>query len=226
MTKTKNQNIGKSRTCWFTLILELIVVFIGVSAGFLFDNYREDRSDRKLEDKYLTSLYDNLLADSVEIHRMMDNNRNNIDISRRSVASMQSGTFSLDSALALFSIMATFNNLNLEDATYESMVNSGSLGLIRDYNLRVKMVKYYRSHDDVRYVENVLFDYITNFIIPYGMKNLDFLSGTFMEDFSPEEVVFRNIASAYYVLANQQMELVQVLDSLNTSLRNQLAAGL
>jgi hypothetical protein len=207
------------------LILELIAVFIGVSAGFFFDNFREDRSDRKLEDKYLTSLYDNLLADSLEIHRMMDNNRNNIDISRRSVASMQSGTFSLDSALALFSIMATFNNLNLEDATYESIVNSGNLGLISDYDLREKIVYYYRSHDNVRYVENLLSDYITDFIIPYGMKNLDFLTGTFMEEFSPEDVVFRNITSAYNVLVYQQMEIVQELDSMNTSLKNQLAAG-
>lgn len=225
MAKTTKNNKGKSRTGWFTLILELIVVFIGVSAGFLFDNFREDRSDRKLEDKYLASLYDDLLADSVEIHQMMNNNRNNLDISRRSVASMQSGSFSLDSALSLFSIMATFNSLNLEDATYESIVNSGNLGLIRDFDLREKIVYYYRSHDNVRYVQNILNDYITDFIIPYGMKNLDFLSGTFMEEFSPEDVVFRNIASAYNVLSNQQMEIVQVLDSLNTSLKKQLAAG-
>ncbi|MBE9518807.1 MAG: hypothetical protein IMY68_09560, partial [Bacteroidetes bacterium] len=41
--------IPKSKTSWLKLILELLVVFIGVSAGFLFDNFREEQSNRKLD---------------------------------------------------------------------------------------------------------------------------------------------------------------------------------
>lgn len=216
----------KAKKGWLWLSLELIVVFIGVTAGFLFDNFREDQADKKLESKYLESFYNNLVADSVEFQNMILNSQNNIEVSGRTVASMQAGTLTNDSALIVFSIMATYNNLNLEDATYESLVNSGNLGIIRDFKVRKKIVYYYGSHDDMRYVEEVYNDYITNYIVPFGSRNLDFISGEFIEEFSVNDIEFRNITSGYYVLVTQKMELVHTLDSLNSDLKNSLAAFL
>lgn len=216
----------RSKTSWLKLILELIVVFIGVSAGFLFDNYREDRSDRKLEGKYLESFYNDVLADSLEIHNMLLSSENNIEISGRTVRAMQAGTVTLDSALAVLGLMATYNSLNMENATYESVVNSGNLGLIRDFEIRAKIVYYYRSHEDMRYVEGVYNDYISNYILPYVSRKLDFISGQFVKDFSVEDIEFRNITSGYYVLARQKTEFVHTLDSLNNDLKIALAERL
>lgn len=208
----------KRKKGWLWLTLELIVVFIGVTAGFLFDNFREDQANRRLEQKYLESFYNNLRADSTEIQSMILNSRNNIDISGRTVASMQAGTLTNDSALISFSIMATYNNLNLENATYESVVNSGNLGILRDFEIQEKIVYYYGTHDDMRYVEEVYNDYITNYIVPFGSRNLDFITGKFIEQFSVNDIEFRNITSGYYVLVTQKIELVHTLDSLNRDL--------
>jgi hypothetical protein len=221
--KTKEKN-RESKTGWLRLTLELIVVFIGVSAGFLFDNFREEQSNRKLEDKYLESFYNNVRADSMEIQEMIQSNQNNIEISGRTVALMQAGTCTNDSALLVFGVMATFNNLNLEDATYESLVNSGNLGLIRDFGIREKIVYYYRSHEDMRYVDKVYNDYISSYILPYITKKLDFIAREFVEEFSVKDTEFRNITAGYYTLSNQKMEFVHTLDSLNTDLKYSLAA--
>jgi hypothetical protein len=226
MAKKNKADASKSKSGWLKLILELFVVFIGVSAGFLFDNYREDRSDRKLEEKYLESFYNDVLADSVEIQDMLLSSENNIDISGRTVEAMQRGTYTNDSALAVLGLMATYNNLNLENATYESVVNSGNLGLIGDFSIREQIVYYYRSHEDMRYVEAVHNDYISNYIIPYVSRKLDFISGTFVDEFSVDDIEFRNITSGYYVLIRQKTEFVHTLDSLNTELRKALASRL
>lgn len=224
MAKYSKAKNPKSKTSWLKLSLELIVVFIGVSAGFLFDNFREERSNSLLEDKYLESFYNNLLVDSVELQNMILSNQNNIYISGRTVALMQAGTCTNDSALLAFGVMATFTNLNMEDATYESVVNSGNLGLISDFGIREKIVYYYRSHEDMRYVESVYNDYISSYILPYLTRKLDFISGEFVEEFSANDIEFRNITAGYYTLSNQKMEIVQTLDSLNTDLKNSLAA--
>jgi len=223
--KTKEQN-QRSKTSWLKLILELIVVFIGVSAGFLFDSYREDRSNRKMENKYLESFYNDVLADSLEIQDMLLSSENNIDISGRTVSAMQAGTVTRDSALAVLGLMATYNKLNMENATYESVVNSGNLGLITDFEIREKIVYYYRSHEDMRYVEGVYNNYISNYILPYVSRKLDFISGQFVKDFSVDDIEFRNITSGYYVLARQKTEFVHTLDSLNKDLKNALDARL
>ena len=224
MAKNISEKSAKDKTGWLRLILELIVVFIGVSAGFLFDNFREDQSNIKLEDKYLESFYNNVVADSVEIQSMILNSQNNVDISGRSVASMQAGTITNDSALVVLSVMVTYNSLNLENATYESVVNSGNLGLIRDFEISEQIVYYYRSHEDMRYVEQVYNDYISNYIIPYVSKKLDFISGQFVKDFTVTDIEFRNITSGYYIISRQKMEFVHTLDSLNSDLKNSLAA--
>ena len=224
MAKNTKEKNPRSKTGWLRLTLELIVVFIGVSAGFLFDNFREEQSNRKLEYKYLESFYNNVVADSVEIQNMILNSQNNIDISGRTVASMQAGTITNDSALVVLSVMATYNSLNLENASYESVVNSGNLGLIRDFEISEQIVYYYRSHEDMRYVEQVYNDYISNYILPYISKKLDFISEQFVEDFTVNDIEFRNITSGYYVIATQKMELVHTLDSLNSNLRKSLTA--
>ena len=223
MAKNTKEKNPRSKTGWLRLTLELIVVFIGVSAGFLFDNFREEQSNRKLEYKYLESFYNNVMADSVEIQNMILNNQNNIDITARTVALMQAGTCTNDSALLALSVMVTFNNVNLEDATYESVVNSGNLGLIRDFEISEKIVYYYRSHEDMRYVDKIYSDYISMYILPYVTKKLDFISGEFVENFSVNDTEFRNITAGYYTISNQKMELVHTLDSLNSDLKNSLA---
>ena len=215
---------NKPKAGWLWLSLELIVVFIGVSAGFLFDNFREDRADKKLENKYLESFYNDVLADSLEIQEMLLSSENNIEVSGHTIQAMQTGTLTRDSALAVLGLMATYNNLNLENATYESVVNSGNLGLIRDFEIRGKIVYYYRSHEDMRYVEAIHNDYITNYILPYVSRKLDFISGQFVEDFSVDDIEFRNITSGYYTLIRQKTELVNTLDSLNTGLKEALAS--
>ena len=217
--KKKQVKRQGSKTGWLKLMLELLVVFIGVSAGFLFDSFREDRSDRALETQYLESLYNNVQADSAEIRLMIQSDQDNMDISRQAVSHMQEGTFTLDSATAIFGVMATFNFLNLEDASYLSIVNSGNLGLIRDFTLREKIVYYYRNYDDMRFVEQVYYDYVTNYILPYVTTNLDFLKGEFVNEFRVDDIEFRNMASGYYVLSSQKMEQVLLLDSLNNDLR-------
>jgi len=224
MAKNTKANNQRSKTGWLRLALELIAVFIGVTAGFLFDNFREEQSNRKLEEKYLESFYNNVLADSVEIRDMIQSSQNNIDISGRTVELMQAGTCTNDSALLVLAVMATFNNLNLEDATYESVVNSGNLGIIRDFEISEKIVYYYRSHEDMRYVEKVYNDYISSYILPYVTKKLDFIAGEFVEEFSVKDTEFRNITAGYYTISNQKMELVRTLDSLKMDLKISLTA--
>ena len=60
--------MSKNRTNKWHYTLELLVVFIGVTAGFILNNWRENAAEKKLEYKYLNSFY-----------RDVQNNENEID---------------------------------------------------------------------------------------------------------------------------------------------------
>ncbi len=218
MAKKKEKFMQSARSTWLKLSLELIAVFVGISAGFFMNNFQEDRRDRELEHKYLESFHKNLVADSIEIKKHIEEDQNNLDRSRRAAIAMTSTILPVDSARALLAVVATFNNLNMKDATYTSIVNSGNLGLIRDWSLREDLVNYYSYQQSIRDVEVVYNEYINTYVMPFLFKNLDLLSGEFAEDFRTDSREFKNMTTGYYILADQRMDMLMEVDSVNHAL--------
>jgi len=223
MANKKEKNSRGPKAGWLRLSLELIAVFVGITAGFFLNNYQESKKDQKQEHRYLDSFRNDLVADSLNIQEHILEEQNNLDISRRAVIAMRGSGLSRDSARALMQVMATFNNFNMEDATYESIVNSGSLGLIRNYDLREELVTYYRFRASIDDVEEVFNNYINDYVIPHLFDKIDLISGDMAEDFNPRGREFKNIAGGYYVLMDQKLELILSLDSLNQTLLSNLA---
>lgn len=223
MVKTKEKFIQSSRSTWLKLSLELIAVFVGISAGFLVNSYQEYKGERKLEQKYLENFQKNLVADSILIKRHITEDQNNLDISRRATYAMTREKLPVDSALKVLSVTATFNNLNIQNATYESIVNSGNLGLIRDWALREELVNYYHFQQTIYDVEEVYNNYVNAYVMPYLFRNVDLISGDLSEDFQTDSREFKNLTAGYYSLASQKMEVLMEIDSVNNALLSILA---
>ena len=223
MVKTKEKFIQSSRSSWLKLSLELIAVFVGISAGFLVNSYQEYKGERKLEQKYLENFQKNLVADSILIKRHITEDQNNLDISRRATYAMTREKLPVDSALKVLSVTATFNNLNIQNATYESIVNSGNLGLIRDWALREELVNYYHFQQTIYDVEEVYNNYVNAYVMPYLFRNVDLISGDLSEDFQTDSREFKNLTAGYYSLASQKMEVLMEIDSVNNALLSILA---
>lgn len=222
MAKT-NKGKKASSFGWLRLSLELIVVFVGITGGFLFDSYREDRSDRKLEKKYLESLHHNLVADSALLQEHIAEDQNNLDISKMAAYTMTQRELPRDSALKVLGVIATFNNLNMQDATYESIVNSGNLGLISDWVLREELINYYRYQQSIRDVEVVYNDFINSYVMPFLFTSVDLISGELAADFRSDSKEFKNLTAGYYSLSLQKMEVLLEIDSVNNALLSTLA---
>ena len=223
MAKTKEKFIQSSRSTWLKLTLELIAVFVGIMAGFFVNSYQENKAERELEQKYLESFHKNLLVDSAQINSQIAEDQNNLDISKRAAFSMSTGKLTRDSALIVLSVVATFNNLNMQDATYESIVNSGNLGLISDWELREGLVNYYRYQQTIRDVEKVYNDFIVAYVMPFLFESVDLISGKLAEEFRPDGREFKNLTAGYYSLADQKMEVLMEIDSVNNALISALS---
>ena len=190
---------------WLKLLLELLVVFAGVTAGFLLNNLREESVNREFEQIYLENLLINLSADSAEIVNHIEANTNNVEVTREAVHSFQDHGISNDQALEALSVMVTYNNISLQDATYQSIVGSGNLGIISDLEFRMQLIAYYQFLESVRNVETVHNDYITSYVLPFVMHNMDMTAGRLAEDFDLNGIEFRNLTGGYYVVESQKM---------------------
>ena len=207
---------------WLKLLLELLVVFAGVTVGFVLNNFREERVSRKSEQIYLENLLINLRADSAEIVNHIEANTNNVEVTREAVSSFRDQSINHDLALEALSVMVTYNDISLQDATYQSIVGSGNLSIIRDIEFRMQLVEYYQFLEQVRKVENVHNEYITSYVLPFVMQNMDMTAGSLSDQFDLGSIGFRNLTAGYYVLENQKMEMSTMLDSMNMQLKNKL----
>jgi hypothetical protein len=222
----KKKRKKRSGISWLKLLLELLVVFVGVTSGFLLNNYREERVSKEFENIYLENLLINLKADSAEIGGNIEANLNNVDVARLAVTSFRENKTTNDQALDVLSVMVTYNDISLQDASYQSIVGSGSLGLIGNIGLRMHLIEYYQFMDQVRSVEAVHNEYITSYVLPFVMKNMDMTGGRLIENFDLNSIEFRNLTGGYYVIENQKMEMSITLDSLNARLKERLTTQL
>lgn len=69
-------------------------------------------------------------------------------------------------------------------------------------------------------------EYITTYVLPFVMKNMDMTLGEIGDSFKLYGIEFRNLTTGYYVVESQKMEMSIKLDSLNVQLRMQLGAEL
>jgi hypothetical protein len=128
-----------------------------------------------------------------------------------------------DSALKVLGVIATFNNLNMQNATYESIVNSGNLGLISDWVLREELINYYRYQQSIRDVEVVYNDFIHSYVMPFLFTTVDLISGELAADFRADSKEFKNLTAGYYSLSLQKMDVLLEIDSVNNALLSTLA---
>lgn len=125
-------------------ISEILVIFIGISMSFFFDEWRQNRSDEETIKKHLSVLKTNLVQDTLKLNFM-------IDFGRRSVNSIHQLTyfkqeseitdsldFHIDNAASYLAFKPTL-------MAYEEIRQTAHTHLIRNDSLKTLFLSYYTS---------------------------------------------------------------------------------
>ncbi len=133
------------------LSLEVLAIFLGVTAGFLADDYRDYLNDRRREREILGQLLHDLALDSTDIAPIIPHSIARAEamlwLNNRAQAPYPSN----DSVnLVLTSIRGgMFFTYEPSALTYSGLKASGDLGLIRDAALRDTVVYYFEDRQPV-----------------------------------------------------------------------------
>jgi len=133
---------------------ELITIIAGVLIALALDNWNDGRRDRALEAQYLTALEADLRSDSVAFQTLFMPMLARKDSALSVVASVVRGapltgdTFPFLQAVGLGGLLGTNNPIILtRRATYDELLATGNLSLIRSQELRAALVKHYMNAD-------------------------------------------------------------------------------
>jgi hypothetical protein len=130
---------------WPRILAEGIVIIVSILLALAADSWYQDRSDRLASEEYLERLAADLSADTATFHLMLDVLHRK-DANLEAVARVALGSEGPDSAF-FESLNATqflgFNAPGAQRATYDDLIATGGIGLIRDQALRGRIVSYY-----------------------------------------------------------------------------------
>ena len=221
----KNHSAIRSPESHRKWIMELLVVFLGVTAGFLLNNWREQQQEKKLEKKYLIRFLEDINSNIADLEKSIASDSLWLSQAKPILLSMKDHTLP-DSTKKPVRMIQRVSRLDLQTSTYEDITNSGNLNLIRDFELKRKLTQYQAAIEGTRFVEESFYSYFSSFVMPFLMKNYDFLGDRFTEKKSITSPQFSNIFTGYYSLVVQRRETYRELLKKSTDLRTFLSATL
>ncbi|MGD2130790.1 MAG: DUF6090 family protein [Lysobacterales bacterium] len=154
-------------------LAELILIIAGILIALAVNGWISDFHDRQAEVVYLQLLARDIEGIQQQVHQQIEFEKEEVDAAARAYADLTAADPSsrhdeLQSALALLTVRRT---LSLRSATYDQMVSSGHLQLIRNHELRNRIVRYFASMERVeRITENNNRQLIDDVFIPFMMR--------------------------------------------------------
>jgi hypothetical protein len=211
---------------WRHLTLELFVVFLGVTAGFILNNWRSNIHDIKYEQRYLQGFLQDIEANIETIEEQVLRDSLWLERSKLLLDSLEKSSLSLDSAEAVVGRITEYSKITTINGTWKDIINSGNLNLIRNLELKEEIVSYQVEIEGVEFIDDYLFQYYDTYNMPFLVEEFSILKGSLEDSNKIFGTRFTNIFAIYYSFVNQRFgaykDLLQSSFNLQESLKQNL----
>jgi len=160
------------RQAWTAIVIEFVIVVIGIFVGMQVNNWNAERANRALEATHLQHLAKDIRSDITEIDRILHVSTVRMSALNRLLAEATGRPLpdGFDSARGRIEIekvppfpdndpntvgIALFilTTLDGNRSAYQTIINTGGLGIIRDTGLVREIQDYYAGVDGARHFE-------------------------------------------------------------------------
>jgi len=217
-----NKKVNKSN--WKYYIIELLVVFVGVTAGFLLNTWRQENAKLELEHKYLTSFYNDVTFDEKNLDSLIINSQMKADTLMKILKESGVKDIPLSEELAqkIVREIISIEWFSPSNDTYEDIKNSGNLNLITEFKLKEKISSYYKFLIEVKNIEQFYKDHMNNYGFPILYKNYHLFKGEFINKKSYLSLEFTNMYLGVLALIQQNNRIYKEALGKNQGLKDEL----
>ncbi len=203
--------MASQKIFWKIHFIELIVVIIGISIAFALEGYTESKKEKKVEINYLSSLKTDLEKDKEDLLTIVDSTNNILrnvgEIFYFNFENLPLSSYKRHHITSTY--LATY--FYPKNGTYESLVNSGDLNVIKDFDLKTTLSDLYSvDYKALERLDNVVKNLGDNLIQPYMIRNIAFLLEQDLDgikDAAPLKTnEATNLMGSYYNLLNGRQQ--------------------
>jgi hypothetical protein len=207
---------------WRHLTVELFVVFLGVTAGFILNNWRGNLKEHKQERQYLEGFMEDVSNNMESLKESIRSDSLWIGRAEPLINALAEEQFTEDSTFAVLSMLVSFNRFGARTGTWENITNSGNLNLIRDFSLKKQIVDYHVSIETVDFIDDYFFEYFDRTLYDFLMSEYSFTKNEVIHPDLGQSTRFRNVFGVFYSLQNQRFNAYKELMTESDSLFNNL----
>lgn len=200
-----------SKINWGNLSLELIVVFLGVTGGFLLNNWRTEQQEQQLEQKYIGGFLDDVNKNITELEDALKKDSLWHDLALPKIKDLKNKSMMRDSATTIMKMVMEISNIKIQKNTYEDITNSGNLNIISDFDLKSSIVNYNGIVKGVEFVDAFFYEYFNNFVMPFVFEEYNVLNDEFLNPNIFKTVRFTNMFAGYFSMVQQRQDAYRKL---------------
>ena len=210
------------RVNWEKLILELMVVFLGVTAGFILNNRQQDRQAESLEIKYLEGFLKDVAYNLEQIVDQQAEDSAWMMASDPYIGQLISKSVPGDSSASLFMKVLSISSMSPKKGTYVDITHSGNLNLIQNFELKEQIVSYHLSLDESDVLKDFFQEYFNSMVVPFVFDSYDLIRQSPVDDEVIFSMRFSNVFVGYYSIIQQRSASNKLLITKSKALKKAL----
>jgi Family of unknown function (DUF6090) len=131
---------------------EIILVVIGILIALGVNNWNQEKKNNRLGEDYLLRIHRDLVQDTISFRGIITHNNNLREDIKGLLVTLYAGVDNIEQVKNMSAIYdkALDQVFSPNDNTYKGMISSGTLGLIRNLELKEKIVNLYSEYDQKR----------------------------------------------------------------------------
>ncbi len=170
----KIKTIPMKKINWTYTLGEILIVIIGISIAFSLNKCAESNQDKKLEKLYLENLRNDIETDKANLEQNLELLTSKKEILFNSFKYFNPNIPKRDSLLPRsFFRVAEIIEFSPKSTTHQTLINSGDLKLITNFNLKTAIQEHYRAYGSLQQDYDRMVNISKKYIADYFIYNMD-----------------------------------------------------
>ncbi len=195
----------KSKFEWRSKFIDLLIVIIGISIAFKVNTWSESNKSELEGQYYLERFYDENKSNKEGLTLAIEfsiNNKIDVDTLKQILIHKKYNDSRIINLSASMMGMADFVPTTI---TMENILASGDFELIKDIEIREKLISTYNSFETSLKLEKILNDYLNDYLTPFFFDNVRFSDFSSINLNYLKDPKFENIVFGYEILLSQEI---------------------
>nr|WP_321244167.1 DUF6090 family protein [uncultured Psychroserpens sp.] len=198
-----------AKATWKYTLREIIIVIIGISIAFSMNKCADNVSDNKLRKQYLTNLKSDIEADKTQLTDNIEAINKKLKTCAEIIPVLNSDQHPDMRLMNNIFAIVKYQTFSPKNITYKTLINSGDLKLIDNFQLKTSIQQHYSNYEDMSEVytrhTSLIQDYLGNYLVNHADYD------QIMQGKSPflDEIKLKNIVRAMLTTFDEKKKSTQ-----------------